>query len=132
VRERQDVSRKAREDLLDVLLPVIDHLELALGAAEEHGPDDAFVEGVKLVADQLMGVLSGFGLKSVDAQGKEFDHSVHEAVSTIQSDDVPEHVVVHQIRRGYLLDDRLLRPAQVVVSSGSENSASPDDGGSDG
>lgn len=118
VREREETYRRANTDLMTDLLPVLDHMELALKAVSENATDPAFVEGVKLVFDQMLGVLDRFGLTPIDAEGKAFDPGEHEAISHLPSPDVPENHVMVQSRRGYKLGERVLRAAQVVVSSG--------------
>jgi len=133
VRERNDLYRRANEDILNELLPVMDHLELALKAVDAHEETgEAFVEGVRLVLEQLLAVLAKFGLEPLDAEEQRFDPDLHEAVSHLPSESVREGDVLTQIRRGYRLGDRLLRPAQVVVSSGSASagavSEAPDAG----
>jgi molecular chaperone GrpE len=117
-REKTELYRMANEDILSELLPVLDHMELALNSAGDRADDDPFVQGVQLVVEQMNVVLGKFGLSPVDADSKEFDHNVHEAVANIPSEDVPENVVVAQVRKGYMFGDKLLRAAQVVVSSG--------------
>ena len=117
-REKNELYRRANEDIMMELLPVLDHLDIALEAAETHDAPDAFVEGFRLVSEQLVAALGKFGLKPVDAEGEAFDVNLHEAVSHLPSPDVPEEHVMNQVRRGYKLSDFLLRPAQVVVSSG--------------
>ena len=85
--------------------------------------------GQRPAVDQLLAALSRFGLKPVDAEGLEFDPHRHEAVTHVPSEEHPENVVIAQTRRGYLLGDRLLRAAQVVVSSGLPVSApAPEEG----
>ena len=128
VREKGETYQRANEDLLLELLPAIDHLDLALDAAEEHDAPQGFIEGFRLVSEQLLQVLGKFGLSVIDAEGKEFDVNLHEAVSHLPSEDVPENRVSSQVRRGYMLGDRLLRPAQVVVSSGAPSAASGEAG----
>jgi molecular chaperone GrpE len=118
VRDKDETYRRANESIMFELLPVLDHLELALAAVEEHGESSPVAEGFKLVSDQMVGVLSKFGLQPIDARGKEFDPDSQEAISRMPSPDVPMDVVVEQIRKGYRLGDRLLRAAQVVVSCG--------------
>ncbi len=118
VREREETYRRANTDLMTELLPVLDHLELALKAASENATDPAFADGVRLVFDQMLGVLGKFGLSPIDAEGQAFDPGEHEAVSHLPSPDVAENHVMVQSRRGYKLGDRVLRAAQVVVSSG--------------
>ena len=123
LRDKEDLYVRANADLLETLLPVLDHMELAFQSATEDDMANAVVQGVKLVADQLVAVLGKFGLDAVDAEGVEFDPNLHEAISHLPSADVSENFVVAQTRRGYTLGARLLRPAQVVVSSGSPEPA---------
>lgn len=118
LRERAELQTQALEQIMLELLPVLDHLDLALEAARKHEADMSMVEGFRLVAEQLNGVLRKFGLEPIDADGDAFDHNLHEAISHLPSTDIPDHHVMAQARRGYQLGGRLLRPAQVVVSSG--------------
>jgi molecular chaperone GrpE len=115
-RDREDDKRRATENLLQDLLPVLDHLELALACPAPK--DDPFVRGVQMVADQLLATLARFDLAPFDATGKPFDPQRHEALMEQPSADVPAHHVVQQTRRGYMLGGRVLRPSQVIISSG--------------
>ena len=118
LRERNETYTKANEDLMLEIIPCIDHMDMALKAALDHGAPQAFVDGVSLVTDQLKGVLAKFGLEKIDASGAAFDPNEHEAISHLPSDKVAENMVMEQTRSGYKLKGRLLRAAQVVVSSG--------------
>jgi molecular chaperone GrpE len=118
LREKSDVYRTANEEFIQDLLPVLDHLELALEAAQRSGAASALLDGFKLVSEQLTAVMKKFGVEPIEAGGQEFDPTRHEAISHLASDTVPDHVVIQQTRRGYLLGDKLIRAAQVVVSSG--------------
>jgi molecular chaperone GrpE len=117
-RERQDAVRYANEALLEKLIPVVDNFEAALNAAG--AADNAGLEslrtGVQMIASQLKGVLKETGIEEVDATGQTFDPSLHEAVSQQETADVAEGQVVQQLRKGYKLRDRLIRPATVVVA----------------
>jgi molecular chaperone GrpE len=115
-REREDLIKRANEDLLGDLLPVVDHLELALAQAADR--ESPFVVGVKLVYGQFLALLDRYGMKSFEAKGEPFDTAYHEALSQMSSATVPANSVIDQFRRGWLLGGRLLRPAQVIVSSG--------------
>ncbi|MEI8243903.1 MAG: nucleotide exchange factor GrpE [bacterium] len=115
-REREDYARRATEALMEELLPVLDHLELALASATNKA--DPLAAGVQMVADQFKSALARFDLKPFASLNERFDPARHEAVSELASADVPAHHVLHQLRGGYLLGGRLLRPAQVVISSG--------------
>ena len=116
LREREDWIKRANEELLGDLLPVIDHLELALAQATD--PASPFVVGVKVVYDQFLAMLDRHGMVPLDAKGEPFDPTYHEALSQMNSATVPANIVMDQFRRGWLLGGRLLRPAQVIVSSG--------------
>jgi molecular chaperone GrpE len=118
LRERDELYRRANEDIMEELLPVLDHLELALGSVGEAHKNDPVVEGFRLVGEQLMGTLGKFGLSAIECDGEEFDPNMHEAILHMPSSDVAENLVVSATRRGYKLGERLLRASQVVVSSG--------------
>ena len=118
-REMADFRRFANSDLLRDLLPVVDNLERALEAPG--GGGDGLRTGVELVLRQLKDVLTRHGLVEVSPMGDVFDPAVHEAIQRVPSHDVEENTVVQVFQKGYLLGERLLRPALVVV-------AVPDDG----
>ena len=118
-RERSDIYKRANEELIDGLLPVIDHMDLALQSALPEGECNAFVEGFRMIQDQLCETLAKSGLSAIEAEGKSFDPNLHEAVAHMPSDEVEENGVMAQTRRGFMLGGRLLRASQVVVSSGS-------------
>lgn len=124
IREREERIKRANEDLLSDLLPVIDHLELALAQAAD--PKSPFVVGVQMVYDQFIALLDRYDMVPLDALGEPFDPTYHEALAQASSDTVPADVVMEQYRRGWLLGGRLLRPAQVIVSSGATEPASDD------
>jgi len=125
LREKTELYRNANEDILLELLPVLDHVALALDAAEKHGADPAFMEGFKLVAEQLRSALGKFGLKEIATEALPFDPNCHEAVSHLPSRDVEEGGIMAVARRGYMLGERrVLRAAQVVVSSGGPDGVS--------
>jgi molecular chaperone GrpE len=117
-REKQDAIKYANESLLQKLVPVLENLEMALAATQTATPEagQSLQEGVKMIAQQLKSVLVEAGLEEVDAMGQRFDPHVHEALSQQETPEVPEGQVVHQLRKGYKLRDRLLRPASVVVA----------------
>ncbi len=117
-RERLELYQRANEDLFLELLPVLDHYEMGLQTAEQHHADKAVVDGFKLVFDQFQNLLKKFNLQPIDAVGEAFDPHKHEALTHMPSDDYPAEVCSNQIRRGYMFGDKLLRAAQVVVSSG--------------
>jgi molecular chaperone GrpE len=117
-REKQEAIRFANETLMEKLLPVLDHFDMALAAAQ-NAPDktvQSLQEGVAMIHQQFKSVLAESGLEEIDATGRPFDPNLHEAVSQIESSDVPEGSVVQQLRKGYKLRDRLVRPASVIVA----------------
>lgn len=117
-RERQDAIKFANESLIQKLLPVLDNFEMAQAAAQSADGNSAqsLQAGIALVHQQLKSALSEAGLEEVNATGKPFDPNLHEAVSQQETNEVPEGHVVQQLRKGYRLRDRLLRPASVVVA----------------
>src|SRR5687768_15960556 len=117
-RERQEAIRYANEGLLEKLIPIIDNFEMALQAANnaQAGSADALKTGVNMIASQLKSALNEAGLEEIDATGQTFNPNFHEAVSQQESKDVPEGQVLQQLRKGYKLRDRLIRPATVIVA----------------
>jgi len=113
-REREDFARYASTTLCEALLPVLDNFQLALGAK---GQDPAkVVEGVEMIYRQLLDVLQKEGLTPVETQGQEFDPTKHEAAMQESTDQYPDNTVISELRRGYYLKDKLLRPAMVTVA----------------
>jgi molecular chaperone GrpE len=117
-REREEAIRFAHELLFKKLIPVLDHFDMAMTAVG-NAPNEAaqsLQTGVNMIHQQLKAVLAEAGLEEVNAAGKVFDPNWHEAVSQQESADAPEGQVVQQLRKGYKVRDRLLRPATVVVA----------------
>ena len=117
-RERIEAAQFANAALLQKLLPVLDHFEMAQTAAQTAGDDKlaSLQAGIAMIQQQLKSILAETGLEEIDAAGKPFDPMLHEAVSQMETADAPEGRVVQQIRKGYKLRDRLLRPAAVIVA----------------
>ena len=119
-RERIEAAKSANAALLQKLLPVLDHFEMAQTAAQTAevppGGMASLQAGIALIQQQLKSILAEAGLEEIDAGGKPFDPMLHEAVSQMETADAPEGRVVQQIRKGYKLRDRLLRPAAVIVA----------------
>lgn len=117
-REKQDAIRYANEGVLEKLVPVLDNFDAALSAAQTSpaGGAQSLQTGVAMIFQQLKKVLTESGLEEVDATGQTFDPNLHEAVSQQESANVPDGAVLQQLRKGYKLRDRLLRPATVVVA----------------
>jgi molecular chaperone GrpE len=117
-REKKDWIAFAGEKLILDMLPVLDHFELGLADSAKSGAPAAHTEGFQLICNQFRAALEKAGVQAIDAEGKPFDPNLHEAITHMPSEQVPEGQVVAQTRRGYKLGDKLLRAAQVVVSSG--------------
>ena len=117
-RDRSDAIKYGNASLLEELLPIADNFEMGLAAATAEGADSSIAQGMGMVHKQLVDFLSNNGLKEVETDGKEFDPNLHEALSQQASDDVPEGQIIATMRKGYQLHDRLLRAANVVVSTG--------------
>jgi molecular chaperone GrpE len=117
-REKQDATRFANEGLLEKLVPVLDSFDMALAATQNNQSEvgQSLRTGINMVYQQLKSALTDAGLEEVDATGKPFDPNLHEAVSQREDANLPEGHVVQQLRRGYKLRERLLRPATVIVS----------------
>ena len=118
-RERDESIKYANAAFLERLIPVLDNFELGLQAARNAPEAAAIVDGLSMVYKQLQDFLANSGVETIDATGQTFDPNLHEALAQEESHDIPEGKVIRQARRGYRLRDRLLRPANVVVSKGS-------------
>ncbi|MCL1888502.1 MAG: nucleotide exchange factor GrpE [Kiritimatiellaeota bacterium] len=123
LREHGEMVRRANENVMEDLLPFLDTFDLALANG---GADDPFVKGMRMASGQLANILAKNGMAPVPAEGA-FDANAHEALTRLPSAEVPEGEIVTQVRRGWTLNGRLLRAAQVVVSAGA-----PEEGGQDG
>jgi molecular chaperone GrpE len=124
-REKQDAIKYAAESLIGKVIPVLDNFEMALAAAQNSSADGlkSLQDGVSMIHAQLKSVLTESGLEEVDATGKPFDPNIHEAVSQQECADVPEGHVLQQLRKGYKLRERLLRPATVIVAKKAESNS---------
>ena len=118
-RERAEYAQVASSDLMRELLNALDSFELALRNAASEGRQD-MLRGFELIYKQLQDTLARFGLKPIEAKGKRFDPNFHQAVATQATNEVEENIIVDELRKGYLLYGRLLRPAMVNVAVKSE------------
>ena len=117
-RERQDAIKFANESLIQKIVPVLDNFEMALAAAQSSSTDGSksLSEGVAMIHSQLRQALAESGLEEISATGQLFDPNLHEAVSQQESSEVAEGHVLQQLRKGYKLRERLIRPATVIVA----------------
>lgn len=119
-RERDEAIRFANEALIKELLPVVDNLERAVAHAVGGGNGKLLVEGVEMVLRGFLDVLGKYGVSPLEAVGQTFDPSRHEAMAQVESDSQAPNTIVAEHQRGYLLHQRLLRPALVTVSKSSK------------
>lgn len=115
-RDARASARELREKLVLELVPVLDNLDRTIKAAEQAGDAPSVLDGVRMVRDQFMNVLTRLGVERIEAKHRKFDPRVHDAVSVVPINQPAYHdVVVDQLEPGYRFDTRLLRPAKVVV-----------------
>jgi molecular chaperone GrpE len=124
-KEKEEWVKFANEDLVKAILPFIDNLERAVNHAEKVEDAGVLIEGVRLTIQQLLQALNKFGLSSFESQGKPFDPALHEAILLVPTDQHEPNQVVEEFQKGYLLNDRLIRPATVSVSKPPEKEVRP-------
>jgi molecular chaperone GrpE len=122
-KEKEDYVKFSNEDLIKAILPFIDNLERALNHAEKVSDSGAMIEGVRLTIQQILQALNKFGVSSFESVGKPFDPAVHEAMLVVETEQHEPNQVLEEFQKGYLLSDRLLRPASVSVSKLPEKEA---------
>jgi molecular chaperone GrpE len=123
LRERQEAHQFGHQNLVKDLLATVDNLDRALEHVEQNNDGDdlqALLQGVELVSRELMVALGKHGVIRIEAKDEIFDPAVHEAMAQIESADVPTNTVLQVLQTGYMLRDRMLRPARVVVSKAPE------------
>jgi molecular chaperone GrpE len=111
--EKEEFYKYASEKLINTLLPVLDNFELALSA--EGDSIENIKSGVQMIYKQLLDVLAAEGVAPIPAVGEQFDPLKHEAVLRAESDEHPDNTIVQELRRGYLLKDKVIRPSMVKV-----------------
>jgi molecular chaperone GrpE len=116
-REKEDLGRFANENLLRDLLPVLDNLERALDHARKEGETGkGLLEGVEMTLGQFQKLLEKFGVSAVDAMGEPFNPAWHEAMGQLESTAHAPNTVIQEMQKGYVLNERLLRPALVLIA----------------
>ena len=134
LRERQEAAQYGSQNLFKDLVSVVDNLERAIAHARESGGGDlaSFLQGVELVQRELLAVFEKNHVAEIDALGKPFDPSLHEAIGQVESGTVPPNTVIDVLQKGFQLRDRLVRPARVIVAKPPEGSARKGGGESSG
>ncbi|MFA4984231.1 MAG: nucleotide exchange factor GrpE [Candidatus Omnitrophota bacterium] len=125
-REKQDFVKFANEGLILELLNVLDDLERTVESAQSRHQDvTAFLKGVEMILAHLYEMLKEHGVRPMESLGKVFDPDYHEALMQAEDKDLPEHTIVEELQKGYLLNDRVIRTAKVKVS---KNTSVPGEG----
>lgn len=120
LRDKEEAIRYANETLVKELLPIIDNLERAISHARG-GNGASLVEGVEMILKGLFDALGKYGVSQISAIGQPFDPQLHEAMAQVETDTDAPNTVLEEHQKGYLLKDRLLRPALVTVAKGSKS-----------
>lgn len=123
-REREQERRYMHRGLALDLLPAIDNLERAMQAAKQAGETGSLVQGIAMVQSQILSALQKNGITKIEAQGQTFDPNLHQAVMQQPSSDQPANTVVQVLEQGFMIHDRVLRPARVIVAVPAENDKS--------
>ena len=120
-KEIADFRKYANESLLKELLSVADNLERAIEIPQKEDGEAQVVEGVDLTLKELLKVFQKFGVQPINALGEAFDPAYHQAMMQQEVTDQPDNIVIQELQKGYVIHDRLLRPAMVVVSKTNDN-----------
>ncbi len=123
-RQSDEFKKYANESLLKELLTVVDNLERAVSSTNgDRGAEReaCLVEGVEMTLNEILKVFEKFNVRPIEAKGKPFDPVYHEAMMQQETDEYPENTVLNELQKGYMIHDRLLRPAMVVVSKSKTN-----------
>jgi molecular chaperone GrpE len=121
-REMADLRKFANESLIKAMLPVVDNLERALDSANhKQFAGNPIAEGVQMTLSEILNIFEKFNVRQIESLEKPFDPMFHQAVTQQESDDHPDKIVLHELQKGYLMHDRLVRPAMVVVSQKKES-----------
>ncbi len=123
-KEKTQLIAYSNERLIKELIPLLDNLELAIAHGKEGSGSDQLLSGVELIYSESLKILRKFGVEQLDAEGKAFDPTVHEAVSQTRDPEREVGMVSQVLRKGYILNGRLLRPVQVVVVADEESGKS--------
>lgn len=116
IQERSRLIKYKNEDLIRDLLPIVDNLDRAISAAKGQA-SSSLLEGVKMTANMFRDVLSRFGVSPIESVNTSFNPEFHEAIATVKDPDKEPNTIVEELEKGYMYQDRLLRPSKVVVST---------------
>lgn len=130
-RDLQNAHKFALKDFVDTLLPVKDSLEMGIAAANETPDVDKLREGSELTLKLLIGAMEKFGVQEIDPLGAKFNPQLHEAMAMQPSTTAEPNTVLQVIQKGYTLNERLIRPAMVIVARGAQDAQAPNSQASD-
>jgi len=121
-RELEEFRKFANQSLIKEMLSVVDNLELAMNSTNGHKAiDQGLLQGLDMTHKEILKVFEKFDVKPIEAKGQVFDPTFHEAVMQEETDNFDENTVINELQKGYLIHDRLLRPAMVVVARSKES-----------
>ena len=115
-KEREDFIKFSKEDLIHEFLPILDNFEMALHHVKNTTDPKKIIEGIELVERQFHNILKKEGLQVIATKGKKFDPHIHEAIMHEETDKHPEGFIIEELRKGYILSGKVVRPAQVKTS----------------
>lgn len=115
-KEKEELGKYASAKLITELLPVVDNFERALNTTSDNAEVASYAKGVEMILRQFEGVLQAEGLTAMETVGQPFNPEYHQAIMQVESEDHEEGIVVEELQKGYLLKDKVLRPAMVKVS----------------
>lgn len=115
LKEKQQSFNDGAVNAVEKLLPVIDNFERAM--VSENDKESNFYKGVEMIYKQFLSTLDELGVKQIEAKGKEFNPNFHFAVAQEESKDVDENIVLEELQKGYIINDKVIRPAMVKVSN---------------
>jgi molecular chaperone GrpE len=125
--DQLQLVKYSNEKLIKDLLPVIDDFERALTFSKEELKNNSVLQGVEMIYNKLMKILSDYGLKKIDAMNQPFDFNYHEALLQVPKDGVEPLTIIEEVEKGYLLNDKVIRHSKVIVASESSLQSSPND-----
>ncbi len=115
-KQTADTIAYEKEKIIKTLLPALDNFEHTLQNAQSAESKDVFIKGIRIVYDQILGILKSHGVERVDALGAKFDPSMHEAVSHKTEPEKQENIVLEEFQKGYKLNGRIIRPSRVIIN----------------
>ncbi len=130
-KKMEDYRRSYEIEFFNKIIPILDSFDRALSGAEFNANFDNFYKGIEIIHRQLKEALKSLGLIEFSGLGEVFDPSRHEAVATVSTDEQPEDIIVEEISKGYIVDDRVIKPAKVYVSKQKEGGQKDDENNRD-